>query len=211
VAGEGLLAVPSSFAGPNEVVVIADDSVPARYAAIDLVLQAEHGPDGAAWLITWDRDVATAINAEIAAITQGSPRRADLEANFSRRSFVALVDGPVAAAHVANQIAPEHLELLVTDPESLLPMIRNAGAIFTGRFTPASLGDYIAGPSHVLPTSGTARFASALTVSDFQKHMHVVTVDEEGLSRLAPHVIALSEAEGLPAHAASIRDRLERR
>lgn len=211
VAAEGLLAVPSSFAGPSEVVVIADASVPARYAAIDLVLQAEHGPDGAAWLITWDPDVANAVNAEIAAITHASPRRADLEANFSRRSFVALVDGPAAAAHVANQIAPEHLELLVADPEGLLPMIRNAGAIFTGRFTPASLGDYIAGPSHVLPTSGTARFASALTVSDFQKHMHVVTADEEGLSRLAPHVIALAEAEGLPAHATSIRDRLETR
>lgn len=208
VAGEGLVGVPSSFAGPSEVVVIADASVPARFAALDVVLQAEHGPDGAAWLITWDEDVARAVNAEIAAITKASPRRADLEANFSQRGYVALVDGPSQAAAVSNHIAPEHLELLVEDPESLLLLIRNAGAIFTGAWSPASLGDYIAGPSHVLPTSGTARFASALTVSDFQKHMHVISATEPGLRAVGHHVIALAEAEGLPAHADSIKDRL---
>lgn len=208
VAGEGLVGVPSSFAGPSEVVVIADDSVPARFAAIDVVLQAEHGPDGAAWLITWDEGVAEAVLAEITAITKASPRREDLEANFSRRGYVALVDGPAQAAEVSNHIAPEHLELLVHDPEPLLALIRHAGAIFTGPWSPASLGDYIAGPSHVLPTSGTARFASALTVSDFQKHRHIVTADAAGLAAVGPHVIALAEAEGLPAHADSVRDRL---
>ncbi len=208
VAAEGLVGVPSSFAGPSEVVVIADDSVPARFAAIDVVLQAEHGPDGAAWLITWDERVAHAVLAEIAAITVASPRRQDLEANFARRGYVALVDGPAQAAAVSNHIAPEHLELLVDDPESLLAMIRHAGAIFTGPWSPASIGDYIAGPSHVLPTSGTARFASALTVSDFQKHMHIITADAAGLAAIGHHVISLAEAEGLPAHADSVRDRL---
>jgi histidinol dehydrogenase len=208
VAGEGLVGVPSAFAGPSEVVVIADSSVPARFAAVDVVLQAEHGPDGAAWLITWDEAVAKAVVAEIIAITQASPRRADLEANFSQRGYVALVDGPAQAAQVSNHIAPEHLELLIADPEALLPHIRNAGAIFTGAWTPASLGDYIAGPSHVLPTSGTARFASALTVGDFQKHMHVVTADAAGLAALGPHVVALAQAEGLPAHADSVLFRL---
>jgi histidinol dehydrogenase len=208
VAGEGLVGVPSSFAGPSEVVVIADASVPARFAALDVVLQAEHGPDGAAWLITWDEGVATAVVAEITAITAASPRRADLEANFAQRGYVALVDGPEQAAQVSNHIAPEHLELLVEDPETMLALIRNAGAIFTGPWTPASLGDYIAGPSHVLPTSGTARFASALTVSDFQKHMHVVSATEAGLRAVSHHVIALAEAEGLPAHADSIKERL---
>ncbi len=208
VAGEGLVGVPSSFAGPSEVVVIADASVPARFAALDVVLQAEHGPDGAAWLITWDEEVARSVVAEITAITAASPRRADLEANFAQRGYVALVDGPEQAAQVSNHIAPEHLELLVEDPEALLALIRNAGAIFTGPWTPASLGDYIAGPSHVLPTSGTARFASALTVSDFQKHMHVVSATEAGLRAVSHHVIALAEAEGLPAHADSIKDRL---
>lgn len=208
VASEGLVGVPSSFAGPSEVVVIADDSVPARFAAIDVVLQAEHGPDGAAWLITWDVAVAEAVLAEITAITVASPRRQDLETNFARRGYVALVDGPAQAAEVSNHIAPEHLELLVHDAESLLTMIRHAGAIFTGPWSPASIGDYMAGPSHVLPTSGTARFASALTVSDFQKHMHIVTADAAGLAAIGPHVIALAEAEGLPAHADSVRDRL---
>jgi histidinol dehydrogenase len=209
VAGEGRVGVPSSFAGPSEVVVIADASVPARYAAIDVVLQAEHGPDGAAWLITWDEGVAAAVNAEIAAITAASPRRADLEANFAARGFVALVDGPAQAAAVSNLIAPEHLELLVIDPEPLLAQIRHAGAVFVGPYSPASLGDYIAGPSHVLPTDRSARFGSALNVTDFQKHMHVVSADRTGLTALAPHVIALAEAEGLPAHADSIRYRLE--
>jgi histidinol dehydrogenase len=208
VAGEGLVGVPSSFAGPSEVVVIADASVPARFAAIDVVLQAEHGPDGAAWLITWDESVAHAIAAEIAVITAASPRRADLEANFSQRGYIALVDGPEQAAAVSNHIAPEHLELLVSDPETLLPLIESAGAIFTGVNSPASLGDYIAGPSHVLPTSGTARFASALTVADFQKHRHIITADASGLALAGPNVIALAEAEGLPAHADSIRYRL---
>ena len=208
VAGEGLVGVPSSFAGPSEVVVIADASVPARFAALDVVLQAEHGPDGAAWLITWDEDVAALVVAEITAITAASPRRADLEANFAQRGYVALVDGPEQAAQVSNHIAPEHLELLVADPEALLALIRNAGAIFTGPWSPASLGDYIAGPSHVLPTSGTARFASALTVGDFQKHIHVVSATEAGLRAVSHHVIALAEAEGLPAHADSIKDRL---
>jgi histidinol dehydrogenase len=209
VAGEGRVGVPSSFAGPSEVVVIADASVPASYAAIDVVLQAEHGPDGAAWLITWDEGVAAAVNAEITAITEASPRRSDLEANFAARGFVALVDGPMQAAAVSNFIAPEHLELLVNDPEPLLSQIRHAGAVFIGPYSPASLGDYIAGPSHVLPTDRSARFGSALNVTDFQKHMHVVSADRAGLTALAPHVIALAEAEGLPAHADSIRYRME--
>jgi histidinol dehydrogenase len=209
VAGEGRVGVPSSFAGPSEVVVIADATVAPRYAAIDVVLQAEHGPDGAAWLITWDEQVATAVNAEIAAITKASPRRADLEANFAARGFVALVDGPAQAAVVSNKIAPEHLELLVADAESLLLQIRHAGAVFIGPYSPASIGDYMAGPSHVLPTDRSARFGSALNVTDFQKHMHVVAADRNGFMALAPHIIALAEAEGLPAHADSIRFRME--
>jgi histidinol dehydrogenase len=209
VAGEGRVGVPSSFAGPSEVVVIADGSVPARFAAIDVVLQAEHGPDGAAWLITWDERVADAVNAEIAAITLASPRRADLEANFAARGYVALVDGPEQAAVVSNLIAPEHLELLVENAEAMLKQIRHAGAVFIGPYSPASIGDYIAGPSHVLPTDRSARFGSALNVTDFQKHMHVVSADREGFAALAPHVIALAEAEGLPAHADSIRYRMD--
>ena len=119
-----------------------------------------------------------------------------------------VVDSPAAAVEVANLVAPEHLELLCADPEALVPMVRNAGAIFCGPWSPASVGDYLAGPSHVLPTYGTARFASALTVDDFLKHHHVITVDrsvyDEG-GALADAVTALAEAEGLDAHAESIR------
>jgi histidinol dehydrogenase len=118
VAGEGCVGVPSSFAGPSEVVVMADRSTPPRFAAIDVVLQAEHGPDGAAWLVTWDKEVAAKIVAEIAIITRASPRRRDLEANFAARGFVVLVDDPVQAAAVVNALAPEHLELLIADPEA---------------------------------------------------------------------------------------------
>jgi len=204
VAGEGRVGVPSAFAGPSEVVVIADSSAPDAFAAIDVIVQAEHGPDGLAWLITWDEGVADRICAEVAARTAASPRRADLEATFAGGGYAVLVDGPEAAMAVANAIAPEHLELMVADPEALLPLVRHAGAVFTGPWSPASLGDYIAGPSHVLPTFGSARFGSALTVSDFTKHVHVVSADEASLRAVAPHVAALAAAEGLAAHADSV-------
>ena len=204
VAAEGRVGVPSSFAGPSEVVVVADASAPARFAAIDIVLQAEHGTDGLAWLVTWDEAVADAVAREVAAITAASPRRALLEANFAAGGHIVLVNSAQEAIAVSNAIAPEHLELMTSDPESLLPLVRNAGAVFTGPWSPASIGDYVAGPSHVLPTFGSARFGSALTVSDFTKHLHVVTSDEAGLRRAAPHVAAMAFAEGLVAHADSV-------
>ena len=120
-----------------------------------------------------------------------------------------LVDGPEQALAVANLIAPEHLELLVAEPAALVPGIRHACAVFCGPWAPASVGDYIAGPSHVLPTDGSARFGSALTVSDFQKDVHVITLDRDALLAVAPHVEALAMAEGLFAHADSVRRRRE--
>jgi histidinol dehydrogenase len=120
---------------------------------------------------------------------------------------VALVDGPEQAMAVANAIAPEHLQLMTADPEALVPLVRHAGAVFTGAYAPASVGDYLAGPSHVLPTYGSARFAGALGVQDFLKPVHVVSLDEPTLARLAPHVAAIAEAEGLAAHADSVRVR----
>jgi histidinol dehydrogenase len=116
-----------------------------------------------------------------------------------------LVDGPEHALAVANAIAPEHLELMCADPEALVPLVRHAGAVFCGPWSPASLGDYLAGPSHVLPTNGSARFGQALTVADFTKHIHVVTATEAGLRGAAAAIVALADAEGLPAHAASVR------
>jgi histidinol dehydrogenase len=134
-----------------------------------------------------------------------SPRRADLEATLDGGGYAVLVDGPEQAAAVFNAIAPEHLELMNADPESLLPLVRHAGAVFCGPDAPASVGDYVAGPSHVLPTFGTARFSSALRVDDFLKRIHVVSLDGGALARVAPYVAALAGAEGLPAHAESVR------
>ncbi|MCU1485888.1 MAG: histidinol dehydrogenase [Actinomycetia bacterium] len=203
----GTVGIPSSFAGPSEVVVIADGSAPAAYAAVDVVLQAEHGPDGLAWLVTWDEAVADEVTAEVARIVEASPRRADIEATLAEGGYAVVCDGPEQALAVANAIAPEHLELMTADPDSLLPLVRHAGAVFCGPWSPASVGDYLAGPNHVLPTNGSARFSEALRVDDFVKHIHVVTLDEAALAKVAPHVAALAEAEGLAAHADSVRAR----
>jgi histidinol dehydrogenase len=207
VAASGVVGVPSSFPGPSEVVVIADETTPPDYAAIDIVVQAEHGPDGLAWLITWSDAVADRVTDKVAELTAASPRRAEIESTLREGGYAVVVDGPEQAMEVANAIAPEHLQLMTADPEALVPLVRHAGAVFAGLYAPASVGDYLAGPSHVLPTFGSARFASALTVADFVKQVHVVTLDGPTLSRVAPHVAALAEAEGLAAHAESVRIR----
>jgi histidinol dehydrogenase len=207
VASAGVVAIPAGFAGPSEVVVVADDSTPVDYAAIDVIVQAEHGPDGLAWLVTWSEDAVNTISGAVARLVEDSPRRDDLVATLKSGGYAALVDGPDQAMEVANAIAPEHLELLCDDAESLVPLVRNAGAVFVGLCAPASVGDYIAGPSHVLPTSGSARYAGGLTVDDFLRQIHVVSLDNAALDKVAPHVVAIAEAEGLPAHAESIRVR----
>ncbi len=201
----GLVGVPSSFAGPSEIVVIADGTDPLTYAAVDVVVQAEHGPHGLAWFVTWDEAVAEQVAAEIEAIVARAPRRADIETTLKAAGMIALVAGPDEAMVVANAIAPEHLQLMTSDNEARVAQVRHAGAVFCGPWSPAAFGDYIAGPSHVLPTNGTARFAQSLTVFDFVKDIHVVTVDAHAFDRLAPHVEALAEAEGLDAHAESAR------
>ncbi len=204
----GVVGVPAAFAGPSEVVVIADGTTPVDAAAIDVLVQAEHGPDGLAWLVTWDESAMEAICDRIGELVERAPRRAEIESTLAKGGYVALVDGPEQAIELANHIAPEHLELMAADPEGLLTLVRHAGAVFCGPWSPASIGDYLAGPSHVLPTFGSARFGSALTVDDFQKHLHVITVDEDGFRRVAPWVETLAVAEGLQAHADSIRLRI---
>ncbi len=201
----GVVGVPASFAGPSEVVVVADSTTPVDWAAVDLIVEAEHGPDGQAWLVTWSEEVADAVSQAVERMVAASPRRADIEATLAHGGYAVVVDGPEAAMAVANRIAPEHLQLMVADPDVLVPMVHHAGAVFAGHSAPASVGDYLAGPSHVLPTWGSARFASALGVEDFQKRIHVVSLDGAGLARVAPHVAVLAEAEGLPAHAESVR------
>ena len=205
VAGEGRVGIPSAFAGPSEVVVVADDSTAPELAAIDIIVQAEHGPDGLAWLITWSEAAADAITAAVAGLTHDAERREEIESTLDTNGRCVLVDGPEQAIAVANLIAPEHLELLNSDPESLVALVRHAGAVFCGPFAPAALGDYVAGPSHVLPTHGSARYAGALTADDFTKPVHVVEVDRAAFERLGPAVVELATAEGLLAHAEAIR------
>jgi len=204
VASSGLVGIPSGYAGPSEVVVVADETTPVDFAAIDVIVQAEHGPDGLAWLITWSEEVADAVTEAVSRLVASAPRRADLEATLASGGYAAVVDGPEEAIEVANLIAPEHLQLMCADAEALLPLVRNAGAVFCGLSSPAAIGDYLAGPSHVLPTNGSARFSSGLRVDDFTRHLHAVIVDDAALARVAPHVVAIAEAEGLAAHAASL-------
>ncbi len=204
VAGRGLVAIPSAFAGPSEVVVIADETVPADFAAIDVIVQAEHGPDGLAWLVCWSDSVADAVSAAIERLVEQAPRRAEILSTLDLNGYAVVCDGPAHAVEVANVIAPEHLELLCDAAAAEVSLVRNAGAIFVGPHSPASIGDYAAGPSHTLPTYGSARFSSVLSVDDFTKHMHTVEVSKVGFDRLAPHVEALARAEGFDAHATSI-------
>ena len=201
--------IASAFAGPSEIVVIADDTAPPAFAAVDVVVQAEHGPDGLAWLITWDEAVADAVTAEVARITNESPRRDDIMSTLAEAGYAVVCRNEQQALEVANAIAPEHLQLMTADPEALVPLVRNAGAIFCGPWSPASMGDYVAGPSHVLPTDGTARFSSALTVADFQKHHHVITFTPAESAVLGGYVETLATAEGLAAHALSATMRID--
>ena len=201
----GVVGVPSSFAGPSEVVVVADETAPAEYAAIDLMVQVEHGPDGVAWLITPNPDVADRIVEVVGKLLEDAPRREVIAANLEANSYVALVDDLAQAIEVANLIAPEHLELMVADPEALLPLVRHAGAVFCGPYAPASVGDYLAGPNHVLPTYGSARFAGALRVDDFVKHIHVVSLDEQALAAWRPTSPCWPRPRGCPTHAESVR------
>ena len=193
-----------SLAGPSEIVVVADATAAPELVAIDLLAQAEHGPDGGAALITWDETLADAVDRAVAQLTGDAPRREEIEANLSVGGRIVIVENAEQALAAANAIAPEHLELMTADPEALVPLIRNAGAVFCGPWAPAAVGDYVAGVNHVLPTAGTARFASALRVDDFSKHVHVVTLDEAALRRVAPHVRAFAEVEGLAEHGRSI-------
>jgi histidinol dehydrogenase len=193
-----------SFAGPSEVVVVVDGSVPPVFAAADLLAQAEHGPGGAVVVVAWDPAVVDATVEAIEQLVADAPRRGEITATLRTGGRALVVDDPVAAIDAVNVIAPEHLELLTDGPEALLSLVRNAGVVFLGPWSPAALGDYVAGVNHVLPTDRSARFASALRVDTFRKHVHVVRATEAGLAALAPHLDAIAAAEGLDAHARSV-------
>ena len=196
------------IAGPSEVLVIADGTANPAHVAADLLAQAEHGSgDECAVLLTTSRALAVAVQAEIDRQLRALPRRADIARVLRRRGALVVVRNLTEAVAVADEVAPEHLELMVKDPQRWAPRIRNAGALFLGAFAPAPLGDYVAGPNHVLPTGGTARFFSPLGVYDFVKRTSVVAATERGLRRLAPAIERLAALEGYEAHAAAVRCR----
>src|SRR4051812_3031003 len=194
-----------SIAGSSELAVVADDTVDPVIVAADLLAQAEHGPGGAAILVTWVPEVVDRVETALDALLATSPRREDAAATLASGGQAVLVESPERALDAANAIAPEHLQLMCADAEVLVPLVRHAGAVFVGPWASAVVGDYVAGTNHVLPTGGTARFSSALRVADFQKHVHVVSLGRDALNRVAPYAIVLAEAEGLDAHAQAMR------
>ncbi len=195
------------IAGPTEVLIIADGNAsPARVAA-DMIAQAEHDEDATSWCVTTDSGVADALPAALEAALAGAPRAAIARAALERNGLVIVVPTMREAIEVANRRAPEHLEILADGAERIANGIRHAGAIFLGDHTPEPVGDYLAGPSHVLPTGGTARYASPLGVYDFVKRTSVIRYSPERLAADADAIIALAEAEGLYGHAEAVRVR----
>jgi histidinol dehydrogenase len=198
-----------AIAGPSEVVILADSASKPEHVAMDLLAQAEHDEAAQAILITPDGEFAGAVAQALAAALADLPRAAIAGASWARHGAVILVRDWAEAVALVNRLAPEHLQLMMNNPDPICAQIRHAGAIFLGRFCPEAIGDYIAGPNHVLPTGGTARFASGLSVFDFLKRTTWVQTDAAGLRRVGPAAVALAEAEGLYAHARSISLRLQ--
>ncbi len=198
-----------SVAGPSEILVIADAANNPAWIAADLLSQAEHDSSAQSILITDNAEFAHAVEMALETALALLPRKAIAEASWRDYGAIIIVAKLSDAAEFANRIAPEHLELAVADPQGFLPFIRHAGAIFLGRYTPEAMGDYIAGPNHVLPTARTARFSSGLSVLDFVKRTTLLSLTPRAIALLGPDAVALAEAEGLQAHARSVAARLK--
>lgn len=196
------------IAGPSEILVVSDGATDPEWLAMDLFSQAEHDEDAQAILVSWDAEHVKAVEAAIERLLPTMEREAIIRASLESRGALIVCAGPDEAIELVNRIAPEHLELSVADPQALLPAIRHAGAIFMGRYTAEALGDYCAGPNHVLPTSGTARFSSPLGVYDFQKRSSLIQCSAEGASALGHTASVLARGESLTAHARSAENRI---
>lgn len=198
-----------SIAGPSEILVIADESANPRYVAADLLSQAEHDELASAILITDSEKLAKAVSTQADAFAKTLSRRAIIEKSLDNYGYILLVDNLEEAVEAANEIASEHLEILTKDPFTLMTKIRNAGAIFLGEYSSEPLGDYFAGPNHVLPTNGTARFFSPLNVDDFRKKTSIISYSRDALAAICEDIECFAENEGLTAHANSIKVRFE--
>ncbi len=199
------------IAGPSEILVIADDSADPGFVAADLLSQAEHDELASAILVTASRPLAERVDAEMERQMANLARKEIARKAVDRFGAIVLVKDLQEAADIANTIAPEHLELSVEKPFELLALIRNAGAIFLGHYSPESVGDYIAGPNHVLPTGGTARFFSPLSTDSFMKKSSLIFYTREGLNRVGEAVTQIADVEGLEAHGNTIRVRMAKK
>jgi histidinol dehydrogenase len=195
------------IAGPSEVVVLGDETAPANFIAADLIAQAEHAP-GASLLITWHPALVDEVERELNEQLENLSRAELARESLEQYGALVLARDADEAVELTNRIGPEHLEIVTADDRGFCDRIDNAGAIFLGPYSPVAVGDYAAGPSHVLPTGGTARFTSGLSANDFLRRSSVISFTKEGLSLMAPDVVRLAEVEGLTAHAASVAMRM---
>ena len=198
-----------SIAGPSEILVLADETANPRYVAADLLSQAEHDEMASAILVTTSRQLAEEVSAEIEGFLKTLSRREIIQKSLDQYGFILLADTLEDAIDAVNEIASEHLEIVTKDAFQVMTRIRNAGAIFIGEYSSEPLGDYFAGPNHVLPTNGTAKFFSPLSVDDFVKKSSIIYYSREALEPLHKDIIAFAEAEQLTAHANSIKVRFE--
>jgi histidinol dehydrogenase len=197
------------IAGPSEIVVIADDTADPRFVAADLLSQAEHDEQAISILITPSDSLIRKVRIRMKEQIERLPRKKIITQSLRHSGTIFRVRDLAQAVRLANAIAPEHLELAVDQPDRLLPMVKHAGAVFLGHYTTESLGDYVAGPNHVLPTGGTARFSSPLSVDDFVKKTSLLSFSREGLSRVKDAAIRIAEMEGLQAHAQAVEVRTQ--
>ena len=196
-------------AGPSEILVIADENAVPENVAADLLSQAEHDRLAASVLVTTSEEIAEKVKNELAKQLERLPRKDTAKESLKNNGRIIITETIDEAVKISNEIAPEHLELCVNDPFSILGKIKNAGSIFLGNNTPEALGDYFAGPNHTLPTSGTAKFSSPLSVDDFIKKSSVIYYTKEALEKVRDKIICFAEKEGLNAHAESVRIRFE--
>jgi histidinol dehydrogenase len=198
------------IAGPSEILIIADDDAEPEYIAADLLSQAEHDPLASSILVTTSERIASNVSRVLKTHLSSISRKDIAEASLDNYGAILIVPDILTAINVANRIAPEHLELQIQDPFSIIGSIQNAGAIFIGEYTPEPVGDYMAGPNHVLPTAGTARYASALSVDHFVKKTSLLHYSAAAFRKEAADIIRIAEVEGLDAHANSVKARLNK-
>ena len=197
------------LAGPSEVCVLADETANPMFAAADMLTQAEHDTEAAAFLITTSDELAESVRLELDRQSARLPRKEILNRALEDNGAIIVAESIDQAIELVNHCAPEHLALMTRNPMEVAKCIRNAGAILVGDYSPQTLGDYLAGPSHTLPTSGTARFSSPLSVDTFVKKTSIISYTRESLREATPHLLNFARAEGFEAHAAAVEARLE--